>query len=245
MALPNAMSKIHDSWTVLPHGPLTRVDDGILTVTGDIHMPLVDLQRRMTVVRLADGSCLLYSAIALDEAGMQQIEALGMPHTLIVPGGAHRLDAKIYKQRYPALRVIAPEGARKRVAEAVPVDACEAGFDDPAVLLQTVAGTGDHEAALLVRRASGTTLVVNDLVGNLRRKGGFEGWLLHVMGFGGDDPQIPSVTKMMLIQSKADLRDQLLAWAGISDLRRILVSHGDVIETDPAGVLRDLAGTLR
>jgi hypothetical protein len=51
MAFPTA-PKIHDTWTVLPHGPLIPVDDGIVTVTGQIRMPLVELQRRMTVVQL-------------------------------------------------------------------------------------------------------------------------------------------------------------------------------------------------
>ena len=125
-----------------------------------------------------------------------------------MPGDAHRLDAKVFKQRYPALRVIAPQGARKRVEEAVPVDAANADFDDPDVTLQSVAGTAGHEAALMVRRASGTTLILNDLIGNLRRKEGLEGWLLHLLGFGSDNPQIATAAKLMMIESKAKLRQQ-------------------------------------
>jgi hypothetical protein len=238
------MSKIHDTWTVLPHGPLISIDDGILTVTGQIQMPLVELQRRMTVVRLKGGSCVIYSAIALGDAEMKQIEALGTPRYLIVPGDAHRLDAKVFKQRYPALRVIAPEGARERVEKVVTVDAVIASFDDPDVTLQSVAGTAGHEAALLVQRASGTTLILNDLVGNLRRKEGFEGWLLHLLGFGSNDPQIATAAKLMMIESKVQLRQQMMYWADNGKLKRILVSHGDPIESDPAGVLRALAATL-
>ena len=37
------MTKSFEQWKVLPHGQLTQVDEGILTVTGDLHMPLVDL----------------------------------------------------------------------------------------------------------------------------------------------------------------------------------------------------------
>jgi hypothetical protein len=238
------MPKVHDRWTVLPHGLPTPIDEGILTVTGDIHMPLVDLQRRMTVVRLKDGASAIYSAIALDEAGMLRVEALGMPRWLIVPGDAHRMDAKIFKQRYPALRVIAPEGARSHVAEAVAVDDVRAEFGDPDVTLHAVAGTGGHELALVVRRAGGTTLILNDLIANLRRKGGFEGWLLHVMGFGDDQARIPAVTKLMMIQNKGALRQQMLDWAAMPDLRRILVSHGEPIAIDPASTLRELAQSL-
>lgn len=238
------MTKVHDTWTVLPHGRLIHIDDGILTVTGQMPMPLVDLQRRMTIVRLKDGASIIYSAIALDEPEMEQIEAFGAPRYLIVPGDAHRVDAKIFKQRYPALRVIAPQGARERVEKAVRVDAVTADFYDPDVTLQHVGGTAGHEAALLVRRNSGTTLILNDLIGNLRRKDGFEGWLLHILGFGSDSPQIATAAKLLMIKSKSELREQLLEWADRVPLKRILVSHGEPMETDPAGVLRDLVGTL-
>ena len=97
------------------------------------------------------------------------------------------------------------------VEKALAVDASHADFRDPDVALQTVAGTGGHEAALLVRRSSGTTLILNDLIGNLRRKGGFEGWLLHMLGFGSSGPQIPTAAKIMMLENKAELRQQLLA----------------------------------
>ncbi len=239
------MTDVHETWIVLPHGPLTRVDDGILTVTGTLQMPLVHLERRMTVVRLRDGATVIYSAIALDEDEMRQIEALGTPRFLIVPGPAHRVDAKVFKRRYPQIQVIAPEGARGRVEKAVPVDAASADFADPDVTLLTVPGTKGYEAALVVRRASGTTLILNDLIGNLRRKDGFEGWLLHLMGFGGEAPQIPTVEKLMMVGDKAALRAQLLAWAGEAGLARILMSHGEPIDGDPAGALRRLADDLR
>jgi hypothetical protein len=238
------MPHVHETWTVLPHGPLIEIDDGILTVTGQIHMPFVDLERRMTVVRLKDGSAIIYSAIALDDAEMKQIEALGTPRYLIVPGDAHRLDAKIFKQRYPELQIIAPPGALKRVSKVVPVGTTSANFGDPDVAWQVVSGSGGHEAALLVHRASGTTLILSDLIGNLRRKGGFEGWMLHVMGFGNDDPQIPTVERMLMVENKAQLREQFLEWAAIPDLRRVIMAHGEPIDAHCSDALRELAATL-
>lgn len=238
------MSGVHESWKVLPHGSVDVIDDGILTVTGQIQLPLVELERRMTVVRLDDGSTIIYSAIALDQAGMNQIEALGTPHYLVVPNDAHRLDAKIYKQRYPDLCVLAPPGACERVSKALYVDGTGADFGDPDVAWHVVAGSGGHEAALVVHRVSGTTIILGDLIGNMRRKGGFEGWMLHVMGFGDDTPQVPAVEKLLMVKSKAQLRRQFLDWAEIPDLRRILMAHGEPIERDAAQVLRDLAVTL-
>ena len=238
------MTQPFQQWTVLPHGKLVQVDEGILTVVGEIHMPLMDLPRRMTVVRLADASLVVFSAIALDEDEMSALEAYGRPAVLIVPSDKHRLDAKTWKDRYPEIEVVAPDGARAKVEEVVPVDTAAPRFDDPNVQFVTVPGTRGREAALVVRTPNGTTLVLNDVVGNIRDAAGFGGWLLHLAGFAGKEAQVPAVVKMAVIDDTKALRTQLLQWAEIESLVRILVSHGSVIEENPRQVLRDLAASL-
>ena len=238
------MTQPFQQWTVLPPGKLVQVDDGILTVVGEIHMPLMDLPRRMTVVRLVDASLVVFSAIALDPDEMSALEAYGRPAVLIVPSDKHRLDAKTWKDRYPEIEVVAPEGARAKVEEVVPVDTAVPRFDDPNVQFVTVPGTRGREAALVVRRPNGTTLVLNDVVGNIRDAAGFGGWLLHLAGFAGKEAQVPAVVKMAVINDTKALRTQLLQWAEIESLVRILVSHGSAIEDNPRQVLRDLAASL-
>src|SRR4029077_7533909 len=119
---------------------------------------------RMTVARLNNERLVIYSAIALDEDEMRAIEDFGTPGYLIVPSDHHRIDAKIWKDRYPQLTVITPSGARAKVEEAVAVDATDADFGDSDVNFITVPGTGAREAALELSSATGTTLVLNDIV---------------------------------------------------------------------------------
>jgi len=238
------MTKPNEHWNVLPHGKLMPIDDGMLTVEGRIKMPLMDLPRRMTVVRLHDSRLVVWSAIALDDAAMATFEAFGRPAFLVVPNDHHRLDAKAWKNRYPELKVIAPEGARDKIANVVAVDTTSPDLGDPGVTFVTVPGTRAHEAALVVRRERGTTLVLNDLVGNIHDASGIDGWLLRLAGFAGADAQIPRVVKMALVKDAADLRAQLLEWAELPGLRRIIVSHGDPIESEPQRTLRDLAASL-
>jgi hypothetical protein len=238
------MSKPLTQWKVLPHGKLTPIDDNILTVVGEIDMPLAKLPRRMTVVRLHDGRLIVFSSIALDEDEMAALEAFGRPAYLIVPSDKHRLDAKIWKERYPGMEVIAPEGARTKVEETVHVDTTAPDFGDSNVRFATVPGTRGREAALVVGTPTGTTLVLNDLVGNIRHASGFGGWLLHIAGFAGDEAQVPKVVKMAVIEDRDALRAQLMQWAQIESLRCILVSHGSPIEDDPQQTLRDLATAL-
>ena len=162
-------------------------------------------------------------------------------------GAAHRVLAPIvleFLRRYPEMRVVAPEGSRAKVQEVVPVDTVTPRFDDPNVRFVTVPGTRNREAALVVNTKKGTTLVLNDVVGNIRNSAGIGGWLLRRFGFAGKKAQIPGVVKMAMIKDKEALRAQLLEWAQIKSLKRILVSHGSPIEDNPRQVLRDLASSL-
>lgn len=238
------MPKPFTEWTVLPHSKLVRLDDNLLSVTGNLHMPVGDFPRRMTVVRLHDGRLVIYSAIALDEAEMKSLERFDKPSYLIVPNDIHRMDAKIWKDRYPDLLVIAPAGVRTQVEEVVPVDETAIDFGDPLVRYMTVPGTEEREAALLVETWSGTTLVVNDLIWNLEDRPGFGGWLFRLMGFTGPGPRIPTVVELREIKDKDALRSQLESWARIQNLNRIIVSHGNIVTRDPAGVLDRLAESL-
>jgi len=238
------MGKPLQHWKVLPHGRLAQIDENIMTVVGKIHMPLMDLPRRMTVVRLKGSRLAVFSAIALDDDEMAGLEAFGRPAFLIVPSDKHRLDAKIWKDRYPAMQVVAPAGAREKVEEVVKVDTAAPQFDDPNVHFVVVPGTRGREAALVVRTANGTTLVLNDVVGNIRDEAGVGGWLLRLVGFAGKAAQIPKVVKLAIIDDAKALRAQLLQWSEIESLKRILVSHGSPIKDNPRQTLRDLAGSL-
>jgi hypothetical protein len=223
---------------------MTRIEDNILTVTGTLKMPMGEVERRMTIVRLHDDRLVVYSAIALDEEEMTQLETFGMPTYLIVPNDIHRMDAKIWKKRYPSIIVIAPAGARAKVEQVVPVQASEADFGDETVRLVTVPGTGGREAALVIDNVSGTTLVLNDIIFNTANRPGIRGWLFKKLGMTGDQPHIPPAIKLRQVKDEKLLRAQLERWAELPRLKRVLVSHGEIVANAPAQVLRRIAQEL-
>ena len=227
-------------WTVLPHGKLTRVNERIVTVVGDLKMPLLHLPRRMTVVRLETGELAIFSAIALQDPDMAELEALGRPAFLIVPSERHRLDAPGYAQRYPNITVVAPRAGAEKIREVVRVDTSAPDFGDPAVRYVEVVA----DSALEVDGDDGLTIIVNDLIGDIHGESGLGGWLLRVMGFAGEEAHVPGPVKLTLGKHKGEVAQQFRRWAERDDLRRIIVSHGDTIMADPRGVLRTLAASL-
>ena len=175
---------------------------------------------------------------------MREVEALGIPRYLIVPNAHHRLDVRAWKRRYPDALVLAPSGARDAVAEAAPVDGDEHALQDTHARLRPVAGTGEAELAFEVRRGDGLTLIVNDIIAHVTHPPGVGAQLVaRLMGFGVNKPAVPRIVKRMLVRDAAALASQFRAWSRDGSLRRIVPSHGDIIE-DPALVLADLADRL-
>jgi hypothetical protein len=236
--------KFNKEWKVLPHGPVETVDDRIVTVQGEIPMPLGKFPRRMTVVGLSRNRSAIFSAIALNEAGMRRIEEVGKPSFLIVPNGHHRLDARAWKKRYPKLRVLCPPEAKESVDEAVPVDSTDDILGDKDVDFVVVGGTGEAEAGLIVRRQSGATLIINDLIANVRHPRGIGGKIIaRLFGFGVKRPRVPGVVKAVMVKDKSGLAAQLRRWSEIPGLRRLIPSHGEIVDK-PTPALRRMAEEL-
>lgn len=218
-------------WKALPEGKLVEVEADLLSAAVG--------PRRMTLVRLRDGRLVAFGAVALAKGETHRVEDYGRPAFLIVPGAAHRRDAVAWKRRYPAMQVVAPAGARAKVERAVRVDTVAPAFGDAEVDFAVVPGTREREAALVVRRPSGTTLLLDGVVANA----GFGLRLLRLAGLAGG-PRIPRAAKLRLIDDEEALRAALLDWAELPSLARVLVSRGAPIDEHPAQALRELARSL-
>lgn len=237
------MAKLNREWIVQPHGQLEQLDEGLLTVAGTIKMPLGTFPRRMTVISLKDGGSAIWSAIPLAEPDMRRIEALGPVKFLIVPNAGHRLDLPAWHARHPDAQVIAPPRGRDAVAEAAPVAATDDIIGDPAIGFGLVPGMKADEFALTVKRPGGTSLILNDVLANVRHPDGVGAWVMaHLFGFGTDRPRTARLVRSKYVADGKAVAAQFREWAALPDLKRVIVSHGDVIANDPAGALRTAAG---
>jgi hypothetical protein len=227
------------TWTVLPHDPVQKSTENLWWVEGT--MPDGKTKRKMCVVRLRDGSLVVHNAIALSDAEMQELEAFGRPAYIVVPGGHHRQDARIWKDRYPAAKVVAPAGSKKRVEQIVPVelDYRDAPADD-SVKFSYFEGTKEKEGYLEVKSESGTTLVINDVVCNMPKLGGPMGFLLGPTG----QPALPRAIRWLLVSDRGALREQVDALVNMPNLKRVVLSHGPNLEASPSEALRVAQATM-
>src|SRR5262245_25075771 len=235
--MPSAFS----DWKVLAHGPIERLSENLWWVWGSL--PGMSLKRAMTIARLSDGSLILHSAVALDESGMKELESLGTPSFLFVPSFTHRLDAPSYKKRYPTLRVFAPRGSRAKVATVVDVDGDYEDFpSSESIRLETLNGIKELEGAMIVKSNDGVSLILNDAVFNMDRKRDPLGFLFTTLMGSAPGPRVSRLAKLVLVKDKLAFRQDLLRYAELPDLVRLIVAHEKVAHgADAAGSLRKAA----
>lgn len=237
------VSRTND-WSVLPHGAIQRVSANLLRVEGSLATG-PPIKRVMTVAKRVDGSLVIHSAIALDESAMRELEAFGTMKYLIVPNQWHRLDAARYLERYPDMAVFCPRGSRKKVEEVVSVSGTYDEFpNDNRVRLEPLAGINDTEGVMIVDEQDGLTLVFNDVLFNMPHQSGLAGWILKKVTCSSGGPRISRVVRITMIKDKSALRANLEQLADRPRLKRIIVSHHEMIVSEPARVLREVARTL-
>lgn len=238
------MAKANSEWKVLNHGPLERLANNLWRVDGAL--PGMSLRRTMTVVRRADGSLLLHSPIALDEARQRELEALGPVAVMVVPNAGHRLDAPAYKARYPKLVTFCPRGGRSKIEEVVAVDGTYEDYaDDGTIRFETLDGVAQAEGALLVRSEDGTTIVLNDVVMNMDTKRDVVGYLFTTVMGSAPGPRVSRLVRLLYVKDQPALRKHLERLAETPHLQRLIVAHEKVASgPDAAAALRKAATYL-
>jgi hypothetical protein len=243
--MPRQMAKAQTEWNVLDHGPLEQVADNLWRVTGAL--PGMSLRRTMTVVRRADGSLLLHSPIALDDARRHELEALGPIAVLVVPNAGHRLDAPAYKARYPQSVTFCPRGGRAKIAERVAVDGSYEDYADDGVLrFETLEGVGEQEGAMVVRSSDGVTVVLNDVVMNMDTKRDPLGYFFTTVMGSAPGPRVSRLVRLVYVKDQPALRRHLERLAALPDLQRLIVSHEKLTSgPEAAAALRKAATYLK
>jgi hypothetical protein len=225
-------------WTVLPHDPIEKLASNLWSVSGT--MPKGN-QRRMTLARLGDGRLVVHNAIALDPGEMKEIDAFGQVAAIVVPNAFHRMDARIWKDRYPNAKVYCPKKATKAVNKVVSVDGdYDAIPQDGGVHAVHLNGMGGAEGVIEVESESGRTLVFNDAILNMQSRGPMMDLMLGPVG----KPSVPRFMRWFMVKDKPAFREHLAKLAA-GGVQRIIVGHGATVDRDTPAIVQDLLAQMR
>lgn len=229
---------------IFQHGGLEELAEGVWRVKGGLPFPL---HRNMVVLRLPNGELLLHSVVALDEAGMQALAALGNPAFAIVPHPQHQRDAAFYHARFPGLQFLTPAVSRAAVEKNVPVaGTVEEVLPPLGFVLHQVPATRIPEYIYeWPLPAGGRMLVVNDAFGGADAEDDSQlmgRLLMRLTGAPGNRFGIARIYRLTMLKKTAPLKALARQLATIPDLRLITVSHGEPVRSGAAEALRQVAG---
>jgi hypothetical protein len=199
----------------------------------------LEVGTRMTVIRLADGSLLLHSPVALEAGLRRELDAIGRVRFAVAPNRVHHLYAGRVAEAYPEARLwVGPGLERKRpdlVFEAVLGD--EAPAEWKGQVDQVFFRGRPYENEVVFCHRASRTLILCDLAFNFGPDAARPTrWLMRLLRSYGRFG--PSKLDPLLIRDRGAARgslERILAW----DFDRVVVAHGDVLESGGREALRE------
>jgi hypothetical protein len=225
--------------------PLVSFAEGVWLCAAPVSFLGLRLTSTMVVLRLLDGSLLVYSPVPLTPERRAQVDRLGRVAHLYAPDLFHHLSLGDWAAAYPAARVHAPPDLHKKRPD-LRVDRVHGTSPEPAfanvVDEIAIAGFRLQETALLYRPAQ--TLIVADLVHNVGRpRHAWTATYTRMMGF-YDRIALSRVLRWTAFNDRKAARrsiDEVLA----RPFDRLIVGHGTPLTSGGHEAVASAYGWLR
>jgi hypothetical protein len=218
---------------------VVALTEGVWVASDPVRILGMPLTTNMTLLRLADGTLLVYSPIELTQERRAAVGKLGRVAHIYAPNLFHHLHVRGWLDAFPSARFHGPKGLESKRPDLqvhrVHGSASESGFSDTIDEI-SVAGFRLCESALFYRPAG--VLLVADLVHNVGRPVGL--WpqmYTRLMGF----YDCVALSRMIRWTSFSDRKaartsiDRLLALP----FSRIVVGHGSTINEEARQALSE------
>jgi hypothetical protein len=218
--------------------PLEPLAEDLWVATRPLPLWVGDVGTRMTVIRLPGSDLFLHSPVSLDPPLREALDRIGRVRWVVGPSKVHHFYLGEYVRAYPEAELCGapglPEKRRdlrfQRVLDAAPVPA----WGDELRHLIFAGAPRLNEVVFLHR--SSRSLLLTDLAFNVKSGPGNRARILHRM-LGATDRFGPHrLVRSMIRDREAARRSvaQILAW----DFDRVIVTHGEVLETGGPLALR-------
>jgi len=201
---------------------------------------------RMAIARLSDGSAWVWSPIALSDALVDAVDAIGPVRHIVSPNKIHHLFLSEWRERYPRARVCAPPGLARRKPQ---LRFDEELTDSP---VPAWASDIDHvifhgsfamaEVAFFHRHSR--TAIIGDLIQrhDEATMTGWKGLLMRLdslVGEHGSTPREWRASFLRRARARA-AREKVLGWQA----ERLLIAHGECAQTGATAIIDRALGWI-
>jgi len=206
----------------------------------DFNTGVAKIGTRMTVIKLASGGLFLHSPTKLDEETKQALDAIGEVRAVVAPSRAHHLFVGDYIKTWPGAKLYGPPGLvgdiqdfRARIGARRDLKLDAVLSDEPASewageidQLLFKGATGLNEVVFFHRPSR--SVIFTDLVFNVPAD--FKDARIFYTLVGGRGRFGPHRLIRLSIRDRKAAREsvaKILEW----DFDRVIVTHGDVLES--------------
>ena len=221
---------------------LTRLADNIWSSRCLLGMGLVSLSRRMTIVRLPDGSLWLHSPNDLSRELLDEVAALGPVRWLVAPNRVHHRALREWKNACPEAGMLGVPGLAEKMP-GIPFDGIldgdpPEGWGGALEMLHTEGAPKLSEIAFF--HVPSRTLILTDFVFNQGPDSGLPALsrvlLKGMKAYGGLGP---SRIFRFVVEDTAAVGRSIRAMLDRWPVERVSMSHGEILEEDAAERLRE------
>ncbi len=216
---------------------LVRHTDQLFTCAAPLSFMGLRIGTRMTIVKLKDGSLVVHSPVAIDDALRAEVDALGPVAHVIAPNMFHHLYAGQWIEAYPKATLHAPRGLRKKQPglriDRDLADATEATFGGELVPIHV---DGSQLDETLFLHPASRSLLSSDLTENWHACDHLPTRLYLKANGVWQKPGWPRFLRFIYKDKRATRRsiDELLT----RDFDRVILAHGEIIESGGKDAVR-------
>jgi hypothetical protein len=192
----------------------------------------IEVGARTTVIKLSNGSLLVHSPASLDTALREDLDRKGKVGFIVAPNRFHHLFVGDYQLAYPHAESYCAPGLQTKRADlkfnAVLSDEVRPEWSGQLDQLVFSAFPPLNEVVILHRASR--TVIFTDLLFNVTHTDSTLSRLAFKLDGGYKKPAVARTFKLLIRFKRAQARaliDRILAW----DFDRVVLAHGDVIET--------------
>jgi hypothetical protein len=203
------------------------------------------LRLRMTVIRLSDGKLWIHSPTELTDRLREEVRSLGQVGYIVAANNQHNLWASQWQEAAPEARLFVATRipAKLDLSEYALLDASLVNPWQEDLEHQFLGGVPIFDESVFLHKSS-QSLMVTDLVQNHsdERQSGLAGFLqrfmLEPIGFKGICMAPPLKSRFMV--KNRDVLSYCLRQVANWDFKRIIVTHGDIIEENAKHAFSEL-----
>ena len=192
---------------------------------------LGDIGTRMTIVKLADGGLFLHSPVPLDDGTRAALDAIGPVRAIVAPSKAHHLFVSEYVQAFPQAKLHGAPGLpdkRKDLRfDSILGDDAHPDWQDD--LQQYLFRGAPYLNEVVFFHPATRTVIFTDLVFNVSAEAASKARVFHwLTGAAGHFGPHRLIRRMISNhQAARSSVERVLQW----DFDRVIVTHGDVLDT--------------